>query len=203
MKWIGLTGNIATGKSSAARILRTLGWEVVDADSIVHELLLPNGLGLKQMKEHWPDLPLNADLSLDRKAWGARVFSNKDLRDQVEKVLHPLVRNRVRMLKDEFEGKSLRAAIYDVPLLFEKHLEKDFDGVLLIACSEENQLRRLVQRDQLSKGEALARIQAQIPQNEKRLSATWIIDNDSDEEYFKKKVIQWSADFLKGMPLKN
>lgn len=180
MKWIGLTGGIATGKSAVSDLIRSRGFSVIDADNVAREVVAPGTEGLTKVLNRFGSGFLLPDGSLDRKKLGQSVFANPtDLRD-LEVLLHPLIQSRVRELKDLLVRTKVQVAFYDVPLLFEKKMEPQFDGVVVVWCKPEQQLERLMKRDQIDRSSAELRMGSQIPILEKVKKATWAIDNSKD-----------------------
>lgn len=177
-KWIGLTGGIATGKSTVTRMLRELGISVVDADELARSVVRKGTPGFQDVVSTFGASVVAADGDLDRKALGARVFSDASERAKLEAIVHPRVRTEQRRMRTELSQSGASIAFYDVPLLFEKDLESDFDATVAIVCSEAVQLSRLVVRDNLTAEEAKERIASQLPLSEKRRRATHVIENN-------------------------
>ncbi|MBK7843678.1 MAG: dephospho-CoA kinase [Bdellovibrionales bacterium] len=141
MKWIGLTGGIASGKSTVAQILREMGHSVVDADALARLVVAKNGPAYREVISVFgPDF-FDSSGDLDRKKLGQAVFADKKKRVQLEQIIHPKVKSLAFLEKSrlEMEGKSI--AFYDVPLLYEKNLESEFDAVLLIYAPESSSTR--------------------------------------------------------------
>ncbi len=175
--WIGLTGGIASGKSSVARELRRQGYPVIDADELARRVVVPGSPALDEIKTAFgPDFLAN-DQSLDRKRLGDWVFSRAEELRKLENILHPRVRDLMLAERARLESSGHRIAFYDVPLLFEKNLENDFDAVVAVVCSQAEQLKRLMARDSLTSEQAQARIQSQLPLAEKARRAQFVIDN--------------------------
>lgn len=188
MKWIGLTGGIATGKSTVSQTLQAQGYRVIDADQIAKEVVQKGSRGLDLVVQHFGPAVLGPDANLDRKKLGAMVFSDLEKRKELEAIVHPLIQARVHELKMQAELDHCRVCFYDVPLLFEKKLQAQFDQVWLVSCSPETQLQRLMLRDHLDQQAAQSRIQAQIPITEKEKMADLVLHNDADIENLKKQV---------------
>ena len=168
MKWIGLTGGIATGKSTVKKLILSRGVSVIDADEISHKITAINAIGYKSVVSHFGNIVLNSDMSLNRKKLGEIVFNNVDQRLQLEKILHPLIQLEVYKLKKSFEQKMEKVTFYDTPLLFEASKQAEFDAVVVVWCDPEIQKKRLMLRNDLTESEALYRIQAQWPLTEIR-----------------------------------
>jgi len=187
MKWIGLTGGIATGKSTVAKRLRTLGYDVLDADEISHQVTSlnadPSHNALPLIFQTFGEDVKNTDGSLNRKALGALVFGHTDARKKLEGIIHPLVRAQVAIEKSRLEKSGKAVAFYDVPLLFEKKLSGEFDAVIMVSTTEPLQLKRLMERDSLTVTEAMVRIQSQMPLPEKEKQTSFIIHNTKDQAF--------------------
>ncbi len=182
MKWIGLTGGIATGKSTAKKLIEGLGIPVIDADQISHQMTATGAEGLRQVVSHFGTEMLNPDQSLNRKKLGAIIFNDAQLRLKLENILHPLIQTEVQRLKTKYRDEGHKICFYDVPLLFEKNLASLFDHVVLVWCEPQEQLNRLIIRSQLSVEEAEARINSQIVMSEKIKRAHYCIDNSTTLE---------------------
>ena len=181
MKWIGLTGGIATGKSTVTGLIESRGFSVIDADQISHELTQVAQPGYTQILSHFGSEILDPSLRIDRKKLGQMIFSSTEKKSQLEKILHPLIQERVQELKQSFEELGKSVLFYDVPLLFENNLVSQFDGILMVWCQEEIQIQRLMERNRLSFTEAQLRIKAQLPMLEKIKQSNYCIDNSGSE----------------------
>lgn len=177
---IGLTGGIASGKSTAARILGSFGAAVVDADNIARQVLQPGTDAFHAVVERFGRSMLLPDGSLDRVKLGELVFANPDARQDLEAITHPAIMaasaNAIVVA-----AQTAQVIFYEAALLFEGGRDRAFVETWLIAVPEDLQLQRLMQRNQLSETEARSRIQAQMPLNEKLKRASLTIWNDSDE----------------------
>lgn len=182
MRWIGLTGGIGTGKSTVSELFRSKGVPVADADQIAHQLVQPGKPGLKAVLQLFGNKVLKSDGSLDRKKLGQLVFQDKKALLQLEAILHPLVKEQVQKLRDDFAKQGHIFAVYDVPLLFEKNLQDQFDKIVLVYADPQVQFERILKRDHLSKDEINKRLNAQIPQDEKKQKADFVIDNSKSRD---------------------
>lgn len=181
MKWIGLTGGIATGKSTVTGLIESRGYVVIDADHISHELTRLAEPGYNQIVSHFGNDILDTSLRIDRKKLGQIIFSSPEQKKALEGILHPLIQERVQELKEHHQARGASVLFYDVPLLFENNLASQFDAVLMVWCQEEIQLQRLMKRNNLTQAEAEARMNAQMPMTEKIRKSTYCIDNSGSE----------------------
>ena len=177
MKWIGLTGGIATGKSTVSQMLRALDYEVVDADLLARKVVEPGSQGLHEVARIFGPSVLRADGLLDRSQLGRLIFSDEKKRDQLEMIIHPKVRQLAQQERTRLELEGHELAFYDVPLLFEKKMENIFDGVVLVYCPVDIQLERLVKREGCTEKEAHQRLASQLPIEQKLTRAQWVISN--------------------------
>ena len=198
MKIIGLTGGIATGKSTASNLLKKHGYQVIDADAVVHELQAIGSPLLFEIANTFGSTILHDDGSLNRGELGKLIFGNADARMKLEAIMHPAVRaefkKRIKASKDEI-------LFLDVPLLFEAGFDDLTDANLVIKASQEMQLLRLMSRDGLTEQEARGRIRSQMPMSEKIARADFVIENSGDLCGFKKRVETFLGE-LKGEVIK-
>lgn len=188
MKWTGLTGGIATGKSTAKKLIEGLGAPVIDADEISHRLTGVGQAGYTAVVSHFGNQVLQKDQTLDRKKLGQIVFSDSEQKLALENILHPLIRSEVIRQREQHEKSGAAVCFYDVPLLFEKQLWNDFDATVLIWCDPRIQLERLMRRNNFSESEAQLRISNQIDLIEKVRMATYCVDNSGDTEDLKNQL---------------
>ncbi|MGM9951887.1 MAG: dephospho-CoA kinase [Intestinibaculum porci] len=180
VKVIGITGGIATGKSTVTKALKKAGYTVLDADEIAHQAYLPDHPCYKQIIEHFDVLEEGA---ISRTKLGAIVFRDEKARKQLEDIIHPYVRSCL------IEGirKSQDALLFiDVPLLFETHFDDLCDAIIVVSASREIEIKRLMARNHFSLEEASRRIASQMPLEEKVKRATYVIDNSYDRMHLKK-----------------
>ncbi|HSP81792.1 MAG TPA: dephospho-CoA kinase [Myxococcaceae bacterium] len=175
----GLTGGIASGKSTVSGMLRELGAQVLDADVIAREVVEPGTPGLKAVAERFPGV-LGPDGRLDRAKLGARVFGDPQERAALNALLHPLIGQEFLRRTQALAEQGVERVIYDAPLLIENRLHEAMEGVLLVWVPREVQKARLRARDGLDEAAAEARLAAQLPLDEKRQYATWVVDNSGD-----------------------
>ena len=171
---IGLTGGIASGKSSVGRLLEARGWPVLDADQFAREVLVPGSESSDQVLQRHPSVR-RGNGSIDRGALGRIVFSDAQERTWLNNLIHPQV--RARFERGLQEHASAPTIVLMIPLLFEAGLTGLCTEIWLVDCDEEQQLQRMRQRDGLSDADARARMAAQWPLSRKRLLADVVIDN--------------------------
>jgi dephospho-CoA kinase len=177
---VGLTGNVGAGKSTAVSLFASWGATVVDTDVLAREVVQPGSPALERIREIFGEQMIDEASGLDRAAMRALAFSDAGAREQLEAILHPAIRARSRELMGEAETRGDRIVIGVVPLLYETGMDKEYDVVLLIDAPLETRIERLVGKRGLSAEEARAMAAAQMPAEEKRAQADFIIDNDSD-----------------------
>lgn len=183
MKIIGLTGGIACGKSTVSKVLRTLGAAIIDADALAHELAQPKQPIFNVYVERFGREVVTVDGTLDRAAVARRVFADPVVRAEVDAVTHPLIRTAAEERLRAAELEQKRAAVLDVPLLFEAGWDTLADETWVVALPEEEQMARLLARDKtMCESEARARIAAQMPLREKCARADVVIDNSGTKE---------------------
>ncbi|WP_438431937.1 dephospho-CoA kinase [Gorillibacterium sp. sgz500922] len=176
---IGLTGGIACGKSAVAAMLAGRGAELIDADVIARSAAGPGSPGLASIIRHFGRDMLLPDGTLDRKRLGERIFAEPEERKVLDSILHPLVIGEIRKRMNEHAVRRPdKLLVADVPLLYEAGMEGMFEQVMVVYASPEVQLQRLMNRNGLTREEALQRIQAQMPVSEKAERADIVIRND-------------------------
>lgn len=175
---VGLTGGIATGKSTVAGMFRELGAEVVDADALVHELMEPEGPATARIGAAFGGTVIADDGGVDRAALAELVFADEDARRELEEIVHPLVvQTSRRRLREAASREGVELVIYDAALLFETGRHRDFERIIVVTLTPELQLERLMERDGLDSQGAGARIRSQLPLSEKVEGADHVIDN--------------------------
>jgi dephospho-CoA kinase len=196
---IGLTGGIASGKSTVARMLRELGAEVVDADQLARDVVAPGEPALAEIVERFGPGVLDGSGALDRKALAARVFADPAERRALEQITHPriaaLAQARLATLAPKVD-----VAIYEAALLVEKQLHRALDGLIVVTADEAHQIARLTARDHIDQAAARARLAAQAPQIEKINAADYVIDNAGSLEETRRQVQAAWSDIRSGGP---
>ncbi|MFD0586444.1 dephospho-CoA kinase [Paenibacillus sp. GCM10027627] len=180
---IGLTGGIASGKSTVGAMLVRRGARLVDADAVAREIVLPGEPALEAIASLFGQAVLLPDGLLNRSALGSVVFQDKDKLAQLESITHPAIRKRMweQIHKYASEGES-PLIIGDVPLLYETRQEELYEGVLVVYVPAELQVTRLMSRNGMAKEEALRRVSLQMDIEEKRKRANWVIDNAGTQD---------------------
>lgn len=182
---VGLTGGIASGKSTVARLLESYGAILIDSDVLAREVVSPGTPGLREVVAAFGSDVLAADGSLDRAKLGALVFKDPDARRRLEGIVHPRVRARAAELHAAAPPDAV--VVQDIPLLAETGQADRFDAVVVVDAPEEVQLARLAERG-LSEDDAKARIAAQATREQRRAIAHHIIDNSGDLESLERQV---------------
>ncbi|MES2962454.1 MAG: dephospho-CoA kinase [Bdellovibrionota bacterium] len=193
MLWIGLTGGIATGKSTVAQLIRARGHDVIDADQLAREVVQIGTEANLEIARVFGPGALSASGELDRKRIGEIVFSDRTKLALLEGIIHPRVRALSLEKKRELAARGRKVAFYDVPLLYEKNMAELFDRVLVIGCSEATQLARLISRDGFTTDEARKRIAAQLPIAKKIDLADDVISNEGSLDDLAKEVDAYLA----------
>ncbi|HZV49048.1 MAG TPA: dephospho-CoA kinase [Candidatus Dormibacteraeota bacterium] len=188
MKLVGLTGGIGTGKSTVAAMLRAKGVCVVDADEATRAVQVPGSEGLDRIVEAFgPDL-LTPSGELDRARLASIVFKDPRARQRLNAIVHPLVRAWMAERVREAAGRGEPVVVLDIPLLYESRGEEGLDAVIVVYAPPELQLRRLVELRGMSEAEARERIAAQMPIDEKRRRARYVIVNTGDLDQLRAEV---------------
>ena len=187
-KIIGITGGIASGKSTVTNFLRQKGFEVVDADELVHQLQKPGGRLYQILVEHFGEKVLLEDGELNRPLLASLIFSNSDEKEWSKETQGQIIREELGSLRDKF-NETEELFFMDIPLLFEQDYASWFDETWLVYVRRDTQLDRLMNRDQLSKESAETRLASQWPLEEKKKFATYILDNNGSREQLLSQVV--------------
>ena len=185
---VGLTGGVASGKSTVAALLRELGAVVVDSDVLAREVVEPGTPGLAAVVEAFGPAVLTADGTLDRPALGAVVFGDDAARRRLEAILHPLIRARAAEL--EAAAPKGTVVVHDIPLLVETGQADRFDAVLVVDVPVETQVERMVRDRGMSGEDALARVAAQADREQRLAAATHVVDNTGTREDLRDRVTE-------------
>ena len=185
---VGLTGNIGSGKSTVARLLSVRGVPVIDADVLARDAVAAGSPALAAIVARWGPAVLATDGTLDRPALRRIVFANEPERAALNAIVHPAVKERRDSLLAAARARGERAVVCDIPLLFEAGLVDDVDVVLLVDAPRDVRLERLVRDRGLTRAEATAMIDAQLPTASKRARAGYVIDNDETIDTLRSRV---------------
>ena len=179
---IGLTGSIASGKSAVAKMIQSYGLPIVDADVVARQVVEPGSPTLKKIAEAFGQDVIAADGSMDRAKVGSIIFHDEAMRQKLNSIIHPAIREEMIRQRDEFISYGEKNVFMDIPLLFESKLQHFVQKIIVVSVSEEVQLTRLMARNGFSEDEAKARIETQMPVKEKEALADAVIDNDGTLE---------------------
>ena len=185
---IGLTGSIASGKSTVSEMLKEKGFPIVDADKIARLVVEPGTSVIKEIAEHFGNEVINEDGSLNREKLGERIFKNAEDREKLNSIIHPAIRNEMIRQKEHWITKGANTVIMDIPLLFESKLESFVEKIIVVSVTPEIQKQRLIARNSLSEQEAVNRISSQLPMVEKEAGANAVINNNGTIEETRKQV---------------
>lgn len=184
---LGLTGGIATGKSTVSKLFAKEGITVLDSDLIAHDLMKKDREAYKKIVSHFKEDILDEEKEIDRRKLSKIVFNNYDELKHLNRIVHPLVRKFILSYIRKSEEKLI---VLDVPLLFEAKFDEICDKILVVSCSYEKQIKRIMERNNITEKEAILRINSQMPLNKKISKASFVIDNsytlsDLEKEFSK------------------
>ncbi|MCG7335485.1 dephospho-CoA kinase [Sporosarcina sp. ACRSM] len=192
---IGLTGSIASGKSTVSTMLKRKGFPIVDADEIARQVVEPGSPVLTEISQAFGQEVLQADGSLNREKLGELIFNDKEKRLQLNGIIHPAIRKEMLRQKEEWLASGAKTVIMDIPLLFESKLQSLVDKIIVVSVTPEIQKERLIARNVLSEEEADARIQSQMPVKEKEKEADAVLYNnhtvEQTEEQLERLLLDW------------
>ncbi|KYD22529.1 dephospho-CoA kinase [Parageobacillus toebii] len=194
---IGLTGGIASGKSTVTEMIRGLGIPVIDADQVARDVVKVGEEAYEQIIKTFGQDILQENGEIDRAKLGAIVFYNEQERKKLNAIVHPAVRRRMLAEKEAYVQKGAKTIVLDIPLLFESELTHLIDKIIVVYVDNDIQLERLMKRNGFSEEEALARIRSQMPLHEKVKKADAVINNNGTIEETKQQLFQilkeWNA----------
>ena len=180
---VGLTGGIATGKSTVSELLRQLGCEIIDADRLARDVVEPEQPAWKQIVADFGRGVVNADGTLDRKKLGAIVFADPDRRKRLEAITHPAIRARFQTRLDELAAQGFAGiVVFDAPVMIESGGYRNMDRLVVVVTDEATQASRLRTRDGTDDAEGRRKVASQMPLAEKAKLADYVIDNSGDRE---------------------
>jgi dephospho-CoA kinase len=186
---VGLTGGIASGKSTVARMFKQCGAVVIDADELARDVVKPGKPAWREIVELFGKKVLNQDRSLNRQALGSIVFRNPIKRRQLERIIHPRVaREQQRLVRRIVKRKPYALILYEVPLLFEAGVDKRVDKIIVVTADHNTQIARLKKRNGLSRTGALRRIHSQMPLEEKIRQADYVLNGTLPRPSLRKQI---------------
>ena len=188
-KIIGITGGIASGKSTVTEFLRQKGFQVVDADAVVHQLQKPGGRLYQVLVEHFGEKILLENGELNRPLLASLIFSNPEEQEWSKRTQGEIIREELAALRNQF-AQTEALFFMDIPLLFEQNYASWFDETWLVYVNRDVQLERLMKRDQLSKEAAESRLNSQWPLERKISLASHSLDNNGNQEQLIAQVVQ-------------
>ncbi len=188
---VGLTGGVATGKSTVAKIFKRCGAVVIDADELARRVVEPGKPAWRDIVKLFEKTVFNPDRSLDRQALGSIVFRNRAKLRQLEHIIHPRVaREQQQLVRRVAKRNPYAVVIYEVPLLFEAGVDKRVDQTIVVTADRETQISRLTKRNSLSRAEALRRIRSQMPLAKKIQQADHVLNGTLPRPSLRKQVGQ-------------
>ena len=188
-KIIGITGGIASGKSTVTEFLRQKGFQVVDADAVVHQLQKPSGRLYQVLVEHFGEKILLENGELNRPLLASLIFSNPEEQEWSKRTQGEIIREELAALRNQF-ARTEALFFMDIPLLFEQNYASWFDETWLVYVNRDVQLERLMKRDQISKEAAESRLNSQWPLERKISLASHSLDNNGNQEQLIAQVVQ-------------
>jgi dephospho-CoA kinase len=194
---VGLTGGVASGKSTVAAMLADLGAVVIDADQLAREVVEPGTPGLAAVVEEFGDDVLADDGALDRAGLGAIVFADEEKRRRLEGLLHPLIREQ--SLEIEAQAPDDALVVHDIPLLAESGQADRFEAVIVVDVPEETQVERMTGQRGWTEDDARSRVAAQASREDRRAIATYVIDNTGTRDDLRERVAE-VVEMLLGKP---
>lgn len=188
---IGLTGGIVSGKSTVASMFNDLGAKIIDADKLGHSVILPNKPAWKKIIKIFGKDILQNDLTIDREKLGKIVFANQAFLKKLNEITHPeitkIIKKEINLAKNTTSNQG-KVLIVEAALIYEAKIDGLMDKIIVVYIDEDEQIKRLIKRNNLSKEEALQRIKSQMPMKEKVRMADYVIDNSSSLDKTKKQV---------------
>jgi len=188
---VGLTGGIVGGKSTVASMFRDLGAKSIDADRLGHSVILPYKPAWKKIVKLFGEDILRNDLTIDREKLGKIVFADQALLKKLNEITHPeiikLIKKEINLARNKTHNQE-KILIIDAALIYESKIDRLIDKIIVVYIDEDEQIKRLIKRNNLSKDEALQRVKSQIPMKEKIKMADYVIDNNDTLDKTKKQV---------------
>lgn len=175
---LGLTGSIASGKSTVSKMIADYKIPIIDADLISRQIVSPGKDAYQRIVESFGDCILQKDKTINRKKLGSLIFSNENKRQILNEIMHPAIREEMLKERNHYIEKGEKCVVLDIPLLFESNLTHFVDKIIVVCVDEKTQLNRLMKRDNSTMEEAKQRIKSQLPMIEKVQLADVVINNN-------------------------
>ena len=196
---VGLTGGIVGGKSTVALMFRDLGAKIINADKLGHSVILPHKPAWKKIVKLFGKDVLQNDLTIDREKLGKMVFANQIFLKKLNEITHPeitrLIKKEINLAKNKIHNQE-KVLIIDAALIYEAKIDGFMDKIIVVYIDKDEQISRLIKRNNLPKNEALQRIRSQIPMKEKAKIADYVIDNSNSLDKTKKQVEKIWQEFM-------
>jgi dephospho-CoA kinase len=190
---VGLTGGIVGGKSTVASMFRDLGAKIIDADKLGHNVILPYKPAWKKIVKLYGKDILRNDLTIDREKLGKTVFTNQILLKKLNEITHPeiikIIKKEINSARNKTQNQR-KILMIDAALIYEIKIDRIMDKIIVVYIDKDEQIKRLIKRNNLSKDEALQRIKSQIPMEIKAEMADYVIDNSNSLDKTKKQVVK-------------
>ena len=191
MMLVGLTGGIATGKSTVAKMFKQCGAVVIDADELARDVVKPGKPAWREIVSTFGKTVLNSDRTINRRALGAIIFNDRSKLRRLERIIHPRVeREQARLTRQAARNDPKAVVIYDVPLLFEAGVDKRVDKIIVVTADRKTQIARLKKRNSLSRAEAIRRIRSQMPLAKKIQRANHVLQGTLPRPSLRRQVGQ-------------
>jgi len=199
---VGLTGGIASGKTTVARMLKKMGARIIDADAVSREVMVPQTRCWRQVVKSFGPAVVRTDGTIDRKKLAVDVFKHPEKRMLLNRIVHPCIRKRIReMIRCIGREDPAALVIIDAALLVETGMYKDYDKLVVVAADEEVQLARLMRRNQLSIRDARRRLRAQLPLERKKRVADYVISNQASLHHTRRQTRALLQELGNSLPL--
>ena len=176
---VGLTGGIVGGKSTVASMFKNLGAKIIDADKLGHSVILPNKPAWKKIVKIFGKDILQNDLTINREKLGKIVFTNQTFLKKLNEVTHPEITKMIKKEIDSATNNQEKVLIIDAALIYEAKIDRLMDKIIVVYIDKDEQIKRLIKRNNFSRDEALQRVRSQIPMEEKAKMADYVIDNSN------------------------
>lgn len=186
---IGLTGGIASGKSTVGKILKDLGAKVIEADEIAREIVKPGKVAWERIVDYFGEDILLSNQELDRKKIGEIIFHDEAAREKLNQITHPLIISEIKARIQQSKENGEEIIVVDIPLLIEIDVMHLFEEVWVIYVTRKTQIKRLIERDQIDRETAIAKIDSQLSLEKKKEYADRLIINEGSKEELREKVL--------------